>query len=155
MSDVASFVRARLDEWEQAARTCPRPDAWSVEDDRRWGEERDAWLIGSGKPIASFPYEYGGALTADHIARHDPARVLAQVAAMRAIVDLHALTVSKLDSWAFDPDTGERVPTQYEVDCAVCGWASDVPTSACPTLRHLAAIWRGHDEYDPAWVPDA
>lgn len=82
----------------------------------------------------------------------DPARVLAQVAAMRAIVDLHR------------PE--ENVDREGMIQCDHCarlchsesGLMCEQPQDApfpCPTVRHLAAIWADHEAYDPAWAPDA
>ena len=61
---------------------------------------------------------------ARHIARHDPARVLREVEAKRAILALR-----------------EASPV-----------GSPVLTFA---LCHLAAVYSGHTDYDPAWAPAA
>ncbi len=68
---------------------------------------------------------------ARHIARHDPARVLREVAAKRKILTLHS-------------------PWEDSGDCSACG---DVPQVCypCETLRALAAAWSDHPDYDPAW----
>lgn len=76
-ADLVQFLRARLDEDEQTARAAHGPN-WLTDGRRRvgYGLGGDDWLF--------------DALTtadADHIGRHDPARVLAEVYAKRQIID--------------------------------------------------------------------
>ena len=73
--------------------------------------------------------------TADHIARHDPARVLADVAAKRAIVDGHKMLV-----WARGDDEAPFTlkDREYMLRCV---------------LKRLAAVWAGHPDYDERWKP--
>ena len=62
-----------------------------------------------------------------------PERVLAQVEALRAIVALH--------------DYGHECPGDGQVY-----WADEDWTQPCPTLRHLAAIWRDHADWREEWA---
>jgi hypothetical protein len=138
MSDLVPWLRAQLDSDEAAARDCPRPEGWHIEDRTSGFDERDPELIGGGKSIATFAYDHCGALTLAHVIRHDPASVLRDIAAKRAIVDLHICPC---------PD-----------DCGECGACSGAhhadPTYApCPTLRHLAAAYADRDGYRPEWAP--
>ena len=108
MADLASFIRARLDEDEAMANAAAKYHSWS---DNPW---------------------YSGEI---HIARHDPARVLRQVTAMRAILDAH-----------------DR-PEHYCPIPVVHGRHGQLWTPAegpCWTLRSLAAIWSDHDDYASA-----
>lgn len=77
-----------------------------------------------------------------HAARHDPARVLREVAAKRAIIEQH--------------------PNVNDGDCGTCvvgAWGypthgSSRPASwPCPTLRHLAAPHAEHPDYNESWRP--
>ncbi len=81
-------------------------------------------------------YDEGGhsAEQAEHIARHDPARVLREVEAKRAIVALHDI------QWHSCPH--EHPLFQYEGG-----------PRPCVTLRLLAAIYNEHADYDQAWRP--
>lgn len=162
MTDLASWLLAQIADDEAAARAAskapwkaiapgsPRPDdSMSVFHDASWNvmhadpfRDSNSWF-GLAGPISKGD--------AQHIARHDPTRVLAECAAKRAIVELHAVTVKKLETEPFDAYTGEPNEPEYEVDCAVCGWASDVPTSACQTLRLLAQPYADRPGWDPAW----
>ena len=118
MDELIAFVTARLDEDEAAAQEAasrPLGPAW---DD---GTRHTA--------------------VARHINRHDPARVLREVAAKRAILAEHAPQTD-------GPATG----------CGRCDWdhyvICDNPRG-CATLRALATIWSDHADYRPEWVPDA
>jgi hypothetical protein len=78
-----------------------------------------------------------------HIARHDPARVLAECKAKQRIVELHAIRIER--EWV-NPVDGPA----YEVNehyCEVCDWVPD----ACDTVKALAAIYADHPDYDEAW----
>jgi hypothetical protein len=80
---------------------------------------------------------------------YTPARVLREVEAKRAIVDLHQLETAYLES----RDDDYRPIKIPEVQCYICGWVSDLEGWACQTLRALAAVYRDHPDYDPAWRP--
>jgi hypothetical protein len=64
---------------------------------------------------------------------HD--RMVAQCAAMRKIVELHALE-----------------PDEVDVFCATCGTFFDHPVDwPCETIRALVSIYSNHPDFDPAW----
>lgn len=117
MSDLVAFLRARLDEDEQAA-------------ERAQGEGQSwAWV----QPEALDANRYPSLEQAEHIARHDPARVLAEVAAKRALLDVHR------------DDYGS---------CSTCGTAGeyDVPWP-CTTVELLALPYANHPDYRSEWAP--
>lgn len=85
MSEVerlVAFVRACLDADEAAARAAT-PGPWTL------------WDRGVGWEINELPEVHDGTTfrkpDAEHIARHDPTRVLADVAAKRRLVSLHSM----------------------------------------------------------------
>lgn len=146
MTDIAAFIRARLDEDEAVARATDR-----LKEARRWvADEDEVYAIFSslddpdrcdqhepGKPnmceddrIADTTDVFDQLLEerAEHIARHDPARVLRQVAVLRAIVAVHSPGIDPCD--AHD--------ARFE-------------TIPCETLEHLAGIWSDHPDFDPGW----
>ena len=84
-----------------------------------------------------------------HALRHDPARVLREVAAGRKILALHQISTTYVDS----RDDDYRPIKIPEVQCFVCGWASDAAGSACETLRLLAAVYSDHPDYREEWKP--
>jgi pyrimidine deaminase RibD-like protein len=104
---ITEFLTARLDEDEAAARDVLENGLVS------WDEARQILYR------AGWHAERAEA----HIARHDPARVLADVAAKRAIVALHP--------------------------CDDCGMGND----PCSTLRLLAQPYAEHPDYDEEWRP--
>jgi hypothetical protein len=120
MDELATWLRAVLD--EETARAVYR----------QWHAE-DCETI-PGPDGYSYPCECGV-----------PEWMLRDIAAKRAIVDLHAVTRKQM--WN---EFGG--PAEYEVECSQCGWVGvDVP--ACLTVRHLAAAMSGRDGYRPEWAP--
>jgi hypothetical protein len=124
--EIAEFVKARLDEDEAAAKLAAREGGTWKQDD----PDRHPGTISSlGGPVVydeGSPDEY----QAPHIARHDPARVLREVAAKRAIL-AEVRSVQKLTDL-----TGGK-PDRYR------DWI----------LRQLAAVWSGHPDYRAEWKP--
>jgi hypothetical protein len=137
--DITEFIAARLDEDEAAAVNSQNilSGRWHIDAD---GNVQDENTAGSGNAyIACGPYG-GGIDDADaaHIARHDPARVLREVAAKRAILALHDL------------------PQHYCPLPVVPGRHGQLWTpeeGPCWTLRHLAATWSDHPDYRAGWKP--
>lgn len=178
---IADFILSRLDEEEMAARAAT-PGSWiagglpwslrdivSAPDYRPKGfsegqhvaECRAAdggmgpWaadLRGSGFPQGN----------ADHIARHDPARVLRQVMAMRSLVAL----IEAERHFYVDEDTWYSCPQASEPDNpepgSGCGNENRAGLSCdCgldkrvfERLAAIAAIWSDHQDYDPEWAPE-
>jgi hypothetical protein len=152
--DMAAFLAARLDEDETAAKALESGD---------WGQSPWAVTECSGFcPCIVYQGEYKPVLEAQvpliqyiadaeapeyaaHIARHDPARVLREVAAKRAILAVHSPGYPV----TYPKPSGQ--PT-----CAVChsgGWDWDPEQWPCPTVRALAAIYSNHPGYRQEWAP--
>jgi hypothetical protein len=129
---LIEFLRARLDDDEATARAA----------DPEWRTEHTRYHL------AALDDEPAG-----HIARHNPARVLAEVDAKRRIVDHHAITVKKANIAPYNWQTGDPQPAEYDVTCEICGWVGGLPTSGCLTLQLLALPYADHPDYDPAWKP--
>ena len=132
MTDLVDFLRARLEDEEQAARAA----MWAG--DERWSSYEfqhasDTWNVDDS-------YDEGVALVrahaadsqavARHIALHDPVRVLADLAAKRAVIDLHVAEDGQ------HPD--------------FCG--HDRHELPCPTLRLLASVYADHPDYRKEWT---
>ena len=150
--DLAAFLAARLDEDEAAAGVASRFPHWHGEpwydgqflkDGRT--QRADLW----GAPGMQFTGH--GALdtvVVDHIARHDPARVLREVAAKRAILSVHRVVEYP----------GPYVP--ISPTCSICiteregyqeEWGDD--DWPCATIRLLAAVYSDHPDYRQEWAP--
>jgi hypothetical protein len=91
--------------------------------------------------VATVPSDHDAAR---HIARHDPARVLREVEAMRRIVEMHP-----------PQPTSDGAP-----ECRECSWYEAYEGFndhsepwPCPTLRTLATIWADHEDYRAGWAP--
>lgn len=137
---IVEFLAARLDEDEAAAlavddNSPPFNGQWKP-DGNALRTEND-WVLfhGHGRPLAPGLVE--------HVARHDPARVLREVHAKRAILDEHA-----------DDYSDCRVCARESAETNSLGNAFHVPLPhPCPTLRHLATVYSDHPDYREEWRP--
>ncbi|MBP2583380.1 hypothetical protein J3A78_003858 [Streptomyces sp. PvR006] len=116
MADLIAFLSARLDEDAAAARRAG--DSF-----RQIGET--GVIVATEGDRAEECASANWAGIADHIVRHDPARVLAEVNAKRRIVTAYE---------NYDNDAPEL----------------DVPESV---LRLLALPYADHPDYRPEWAP--
>lgn len=141
VDDLVTFLRARLDEDDAAARAASW-DEWDsthwhthhrAQYDGRWAviDAADDGVITSVDPQAS---DDPG--VAAHIARHDPARVLREVEAKRQIMRVH----NARDNWG---------------TCIGCprdaGGSMHVGIDECPILRALALSYADHPDYREDW----
>lgn len=130
-NDITAFIEARLGEWERLAReaTGATPTGnWWVEP----GEPHEVSCLGvQGFMWATEP-------DAAHIAAHDPAQTLALVGALRKVV-AQASQVAALCS-PFDwPNSGDMAEAALSDQGR---W----------TLRRIASIWRGHEDWREEWA---
>jgi Family of unknown function (DUF6221) len=136
MDDLIAFLAARLDEDEAAAKAAQAPSPWKAA-----VHESDHWIVtdATGEPLI---YDEGtpSLEEAAHIARHDPARVLRDVAAKRAILAEHG------------PASGGRDADRCRVCTAVHDGHATRFRAPCPTLLFLAAIWSDHAAYQQEWA---
>lgn len=149
-SDNGPNLHRTSDEWKRCEYFC----TWTDGDTDHRGEK--------GKPghehkattevIGSWGHDAWGIsiepADAEHIARHDPARVLAECAAKRSIVGMHQ--PMKDDGWV----SGESHGYLWCSSCGSVDYDSPVPYP-CPTLRALAAVYADHPEYQDEWKVEA
>lgn len=163
MTTLIEFLTARLDEDEAVAQASitahatragshereEQPGVWIASPTHNPGHTfaDDDWKMGTpkghhGNEIVEPGYDTGGVTRKEHalhIARHDPARVLREVAAKRAILEL-AEEASGLD---MSVDHERRVgPRDMEEE----------PYVGDLILRQLAAAWSDHPEFNPEWT---
>lgn len=126
---LVEFLRARHDEDEQVARDAS-PGPW------RPNAERDQVLACDDIEVADGFALSGHQLraTVEHIARHDPARVLAEVEAKRRVIEIHAREHECVGSG------GERT-------------ANDGSEWPCLTLRLHGLPHDQHPDYREEWRP--
>lgn len=172
--DLAEFLLARLAEDEQVAKAAIRQHEAAVEafkagrpadmedlpeetsacwsggsDESQDGHWRQAVWAGDGiATVCEMLDEYDSASPA-HIARHDPARVLAEVEAKRKIVSLHRHVAASPTVRMYE-EKGER-----PFGCVICADHDGViwPAGWCDTLSLLALPHAEHDDYRAEWLP--
>jgi hypothetical protein len=132
-SETGAFVAARLDEREAAAKAA-LPGPWMARE-----HEIRSWASNPSKVAASYTFEAEGA----HIALHDPARVLREVAAWRAILAEYAAALAAQNRMLASP-AGDQSVT-YE-------WENGRGCALLNAVRGVAAAWSDHPDYDPAWA---
>lgn len=131
---LVAFVRARLDEDEATARAVGVPDIWRA--DSSWAAE----LL---NPLPSQRHEHPGYVPMitqadlDHIARHDPARVLREVEAKRELLAWY------LRALEFE----QRPGSPFQVPFATREVLEKV-------LRILANAWDSHPDFREEWRLD-
>lgn len=145
---IEEFIEARLIEDEAAARSATQAP-WSYNPSKQWHDGMDFETLTNPQEFVGYggPSPFRGCIAttgeasdpqsmadAAHIARHDPARVLRQCAAIRAMLRRHGEAER-------DPVLSER-DAGFEAGMYVC-------------LELVAAAWSDHGDYDPSWAPDA
>ncbi|SFP24706.1 DUF6221 family protein [Actinomadura madurae] len=135
--DLVEFLRARLDRDEQTARACSgapwlATPSGTVSTDPGTGDAGTG-DADTGEPAYVATAENGA--YAEHIARHDPFRTLAEVAARRQILDEY-----EKQSWILGQ--GHRTP---ELEAA--------QSVREKVLRLLALPYATHPAYQEEWRP--
>jgi len=124
--NITEFLEARITEDEAALeRTGPFPHSTHSAD-----------VVGTYRPDCP-----------DCLGVPSRARVLAECAAKRAILQLH----EQYEVFDLNPDG-------YCRECTDSGWdgfldgasAVDFP---CPTVKAIATVYAGHPDYEPTWTP--
>ena len=158
---IVEFLEARIAEDEAVALKAGGTEAeWLYRDecDRETGGEvvwansrSEEWLGPAQKePYVSYDryvtMDHEGCLPAvdeddgPHIARHDPARVLREIAAKRELLELH---------YDGNPGPGD---IHY---CGTCHdyYKHDAEDWPCETVRVLASTFSDHPDFDEEWRP--
>ncbi|MEU2111844.1 DUF6221 family protein [Streptomyces sp. NPDC019507] len=156
--ELVEFLRARLDEDSTAAEAAAaeRGPVW-------WYEGHFADL--SGQVLAGEVLDGGSAVVraltmttrsdaeGEHIARHDPARVLAEVESKRQLVTGYALSVQAVEELTARREQlkakgYDLLMTDMDLGSAVV--RRDTLTGV---VRLLALPYASHPDYDEAWRP--
>jgi hypothetical protein len=128
MQDPVQWLRAQLGEDERVAREAA-PGPWRQDPERvdlLTSDEQGYVVDCSGAREAR--------TNAEHIARHDPARVLREVDAKRQLLAIHR-------------------PYVAEPDQACLGCAGGIEFERCPVVRLLALPYAGRPGYREDWRP--
>lgn len=137
VADLVQFLLDRIAEDEAAARAA-LGRRWKTSDDEFLDIE-DAEHDHTGIVYSS---SGGGVVnwqTAEHIARWDPARVLAECQTKRRIIEEHPLTIH----------TDKAAGVSFVLNAHICPGVS----SPCMTLRLLTFPYAHHPDYREEWRP--
>ena len=140
---LLQFLEARLAEDEKDA--C---DAATMTDGGQWGS---SYHVVNGPRVEGVPRRavaecasFGGRYAAQHIARHDPARVLAEVESKRYLLRLHA--PHEVDGPVMRINGKDQVVPN--TNCLSCS-DRNPPTWPCATLKALVGPYAGHPDCPP------
>lgn len=153
-ADLIAFLSARLDEDEAAARAAT-PGPWTHDPLKQWHDGDDFVtltkpheFVGYGGPspfrgcIATTgnPSQKEAVRNAVHIARHDPARVLREVAFARWLIK----EANVLETYR--AELSEQAPDSIRLEAATA--AAD---HAMLTVRARAAVYADHPDFKETW----
>jgi hypothetical protein len=130
VDDLIAFLSARLDEDEAAAKLAAREGGTWTQDDPERHPGSISSLGGQVVYDEGSPDEY----QAPHIARHDPARVLREVEAMRAILAEAGRIAQSASMYPNQGNAAALIAMQT-------------------VLKILATGNSGHPDYRPEWKP--
>jgi hypothetical protein len=136
MADLVGFLRARIDADEAAARAATEDPGMSAE----WYEQTSGCLdIGlpnhGGQDWTDYVWPQGDSRVTRYIARWDPARVLAEVAAKRQLVRLFS----------------DRPTAPPASDVFLSAMAASVTSTNDWVLRQMVQPYADHPDFDPTW----
>lgn len=134
---LAAFLSKVLDELEEAA-----SEAASYEAEYR--SLRPDWIIEWCWSIELTASDGIGMAGRRFPGAPSPARVLADVAAKRKVMELHEIVPADV---GFGQSKG--------FGCVTCDWDRDygiAPTGGCDTLRALASVYATHPSFNPDWL---
>lgn len=143
MPDLITFLKARLDEDEAAARAASTAEPW---------RDDDGCVYADGEILHREGMDLGdqAARIAEHVVRWQPVRVLAEVEAMRRMVEAHSPApegyLQHRDGHACRSCKSDRI---------IGGRRESLPVAVpCGTLRLLALPHAAHPDCDPTWATD-
>jgi hypothetical protein len=152
---LTDFLLARIAEDEADARLATGHRYITGQREKRSGvwvhDGSIAYADSPSEDVVDWVYDEAWA----HIARHDPARVLAECEAKRRIVEMHSKTAT---SW-LNADGKLAYPDRAGVlYCELCsfheqyeGFNDYEEPWPCPTLRILALPYADHPDFKPEW----
>lgn len=165
MPTIAEFLTARLDEDERialATTACPVPGSWRPAQEKnsddgsplaliQGREEYDAedyigYSWGNPVIVHAADWQHEAEDNLRHIARHDPARVLREVAAKRERLRMYVEQQATLQDVYANPD---RYLHDQQIAAAVSAGVLEY------AVRQDTTIYAAHPDYDPTWSLDA
>lgn len=133
MNELVAWLREQVDADDLFAREAVDHEWFSTDN---YVESRD------GGEVARFEIK----ADARHASGWSPARVLAEVAAKRRIIDRHP---------AIPPTPGHWSSVRTIWWCPTCSDADDGPESwPCPTIQAVASVYAGRPGWREEWAAD-
>ena len=164
---LTEFLLARIAEDEAAARACVYPP----HDGYKPHPELSRWFYREGGEVEyvqtpeMLAHKYperlyvtcdGEGLTpavgevhGEHIARHDPARVLAECEAKRRIIERGP---SECGGYQSEHGLGTHYPAEGWSYCDGCSAAESADLDWQWIMRHLATVYADHEDYRAEWA---
>ena len=139
MDDLVAFLNARLDEDEAAALAAAKADG-KYGGRSHWSARFGAMVTDEADPdwaVVDLSAYVDDADLGEHIARHDPARVLREVEAKRMILARYEDCLARMEDPDYSAVTARGQAIEYQ----------DF------VLPNLAAVYSGHPDYRPEWKP--
>lgn len=139
MDELVQFLRVRYDEEQriaEAAASEARAD-WDAGDENLSSQVSTA---GYGDPVVVGPWDFLDWNVRQHIARHDPARVLRDIKAKRQLLALY-VEHKRMDRETFEAE-GEHARSLVSLRAAYFD-----------AVRHHAAVYADHPDYRAEWRP--
>jgi hypothetical protein len=150
MDDLAAFVVARLDEDEAMAKAAtPGPWVPAGADDCWFVTSTTHGLVTTGcneTPGDGMLFIERDKRDARHVARHDPAQVLRDVAAKRAILKRWEFSRNQVAVGAVNEAAGYGASDP--------GWPLRENSHELD-VRSIAAVYSDHSDYRQEWQPEA
>jgi hypothetical protein len=149
MTDITAFLVARLDEDATMAHAASAfyddADENGVSWDGHEGESQNGSMHFWPAPHLGVIYDVA---SGRHINRHDPARVLSEVAAKRALLAEHVqVRHAPVVEWS-SPMYGCTV---CDAGCQCYPGVNGSGTEGCNTVRIMAAVYAEHPDYKEEW----
>ncbi|GAA1455510.1 DUF6221 family protein [Nocardiopsis tropica] len=132
---IVEFINARLDEEERVAKDAASSLVSLADQEgaaETWEADTDSVVTMTGVSGMTRLFVDAESDVTTHIARHDPARVLREIAAKRAIVQEYTDAV---DLWERESEAPDSVGALEAV------------------IRLLAAVHADHPDYRQEWAP--
>ena len=142
MEDLVQWLSEQLDYDETIARRAANREKGGA----RWAFADMQVRAGDGAPVARHTWVEEG----EHIAEHDPERVLREIDAKRKLLILHR-PVRRADFTESDGSPAGPLVVCHECDANTTD--ADWPDMPCWTLRFLAAPYADRAGYKENWRP--
>ena len=153
MQSLVDFLMQRISEDEVAATAAGKLQFWRYDNEPLgWSLEND----GGERILTVDPRTIAVGNYWNHAARHLPARVLAECAAKRRIVELHKFGPGYRQRQPWEPEWPQ--PEYVRDVCGECyEWDEDDDCASnaaapCATIRTMAQVYNEHPDYRQDWA---